>query len=93
MPPAEICWRKDKKGFTTPDAQWLRQELRPAIERITGGAARCVRAGLVDAAALAERYAKFLASTGPTLVSRELLQCLSLESWLESFEPHLSDVA
>lgn len=90
--PPEICWRRDKKGFTTPDAQWLRHELRPAIEAITAGSAHCVRAGLVDPRTLAARYAKFLATPGPSLVSRELFQCLSLESWLESFAPHLTGV-
>jgi len=88
--PSEICWRRDKKGFTTPDANWLRRELRPAVEHITNGEARSVRAGLIDPAALARRYKGLLASRGPSLTSREVFQCLSLESWLESFEPYLS---
>ena len=87
--PSEICWRRDKRGFTTPDANWLRHELRPSVEAITHGAARCVRSGLVNPAALANRYESLLATRGPSLMSREVFQCLSLESWLESFEPYL----
>jgi asparagine synthase (glutamine-hydrolysing) len=87
--PPEISWRRDKRGFTTPDAEWMRRELRPALESIMDGAAHCVRRGLIDPSALAHRYRRFLATRGPSLVSRELFQCLSLESWLESFEPYL----
>jgi asparagine synthase (glutamine-hydrolysing) len=88
--PPQICWRRDKKGFTTPDANWLRHELRPSVEAITRGSARCVRAGLVNPAALASRYRMLLATRGPSLTSREVFQCLSLESWLESFEPYIA---
>jgi asparagine synthase (glutamine-hydrolysing) len=87
--PKEICWRRDKKGFTTPEAGWLRRELRPAMEAIAAGEARCVRAGLVNAAAFKRRYQSFLTGTGPGVMSRQLFQCLSLESWLESFGPYL----
>jgi asparagine synthase (glutamine-hydrolysing) len=90
--PANISWRRDKKGFTTPDAEWMRRELRPALEAIMSGPARCVRRGLIDPAAMTHRYHRFLASRGPSLVSRELFQCLSLESWLESFESYLEQV-
>ncbi len=87
--PAQISWRRDKKGFTTPEAKWMRRELRSALDTIARGNARCVRSGLVSPTALTRRYQNFLTGKGPAVMSRELFQCLSLESWLESYGPYL----
>jgi asparagine synthase (glutamine-hydrolysing) len=91
--PESIVWRRDKRGFTTPEARMLRQELRPRVEELLSPAAEMVRRGLVNPRVARERFAAFLdpSATRPQAVgSRDIFQLLSLELWLRAYRENLS---
>jgi len=91
--PAEIVWRRDKRGFTTPEARMLRNELRESVHALLAPSAEMVRRGLVNPQAARTRFAAFLNDTraNPQSVgSREIFQLLSLESWLQAYRENLS---
>jgi len=90
--PPEITWRKDKQGFDNPQSQWLRKELRGDVETILGDELLTVRAGLIDAAGLRQRYAAYRRQ-GPdrgALSFKDIFNPLALEIWARRFEPFLS---
>ena len=92
LPPA-IAWRRDKRGFTTPEARLLREELRSGVGELLAPSAEMVRRGLVDAAAARARFATFLNPAGvlgQPFASRDVFQLLSLELWLRAYRENLS---
>ena len=91
--PESIVWRRDKRGFTTPEARMLRQELRPRCRGAVVAGGRNRRRGLVNPRVARERFAAFLdpSATRPQAVgSRDIFQLLSLELWLRAFRENLS---
>ena len=84
--PESIAFRRDKRGFATPEIRLLCGELRPWLESLASREARIVRRGFVEPQAVAARCAEFWARPGRRVASRELFQLLSLESWLETYE-------
>jgi len=90
--PASIIWRRDKKGFTTPEARLLRTQLRAQVEDLLGPTAEMVTRGLINARAARARFAAFLgtAGGGRAVASREIFQLISLELWLRAYQENLS---
>ncbi len=90
--PPSITWRRDKKGFATPEARMLRGELREAVAGLLSDDAVMVRRGLVDGPAARSRYAAFLRSAGgsQSIASRDVFQLLSLELWARAYSDCLS---
>lgn len=91
--PPSILWRRDKRGFSTPEARMLRNELRTRVDELLSPAADMVRRGLVNAQAARARLAAYL--TGPSTFaqsvgSRDIFQLLSLELWLRAYRENLS---
>jgi asparagine synthase (glutamine-hydrolysing) len=86
--PKAIIWRKDKQGFVNPQAQWLKHELRGAIEARFADGARMYRYGLIDAASLRGRYAAYCEGKSG-IWYRDIFNPLALEVWLEQFEPYI----
>ena len=87
--PRAIIWRKDKQGFTSPQAEWLRHELRGELEARFAAEARIYRYGLIDKTKLQQRYSYYCAGkTG--IWYREIFAPLALDVWLEQFEPHIA---
>ena len=92
LPPA-IVWRRDKRGFSTPEARLLRDELRASVSELLASSAEVVRRGLVNPGAARARFAAFLngaAALGPPVGSRDIFQLLSLELWLRAYRENLS---
>ncbi len=90
--PPEIAWRKDKQGFVSPQGEWLKHELRPAVLDHFGPDALMVKAGLVDHDALARRYEAYCrqpAGAG-NIWFRDIFSPLALEVWMRRFEDHLA---
>lgn len=87
--PKAIIWRKDKQGFVNPQAQWLRNELRPEIETRFGEGARIYRYGLIDKDTLQQRYRDYCAGK-PGIWYREIFAPLALDMWLEQFETYIA---
>ncbi len=82
--PREICWRRTKLGFETPQAAWLRGGLRPLVESFAAGDSpawalldRARVAGLVDAA--------MQPSTTAEDSGHELFRCLMVDRWMRCF--------
>jgi asparagine synthase (glutamine-hydrolysing) len=91
--PPEIVWRRDKRGFTTPEAHMLRNELRAHVDELLVPSAEMVRRGLIDPAAARVRFADFLrgpAGANGVVASREVFQLVSLELWLRAYRENLS---
>jgi asparagine synthase (glutamine-hydrolysing) len=91
--PESILWRRDKRGFSTPEARLLRNELRGHVDELLDSEAEIVRRGLVNLRAARARFAAFLrdeSTLGQGVASREIFQLISLEMWLRSFRESLS---
>jgi asparagine synthase (glutamine-hydrolysing) len=91
--PPPIVWRRDKRGFSTPEARMLRNELRSKIGELLAPSAEMVRRGLVNAHAARRMFAAFLnPSRGAwqVVASRDIFQLLSLELWLRAYASNLS---
>ena len=91
--PQQIIWRRDKRGFSTPEAQLLRNELRDHLEELFSPGAEIVRRGLVNPQAARARFARFVhegAGVGQAVASRDIFQLLSLELWLRAYQENLS---
>jgi asparagine synthase (glutamine-hydrolysing) len=90
LPPA-VVWRRDKRGFSTPEARMLRNELRSRINELLAPSAEMVRRGLVNVHAARKIFASFLNPSGWQVVaSRDIFQLLSLELWLRAYASSLS---
>jgi len=92
LPPA-IVWRRDKRGFSTPEARMLRNELRPRVDELLAPSAEMVRRGLVDPLAARARFAAFLRGSyavSQAVPSRDIFQLVALELWLRAYRENLS---
>jgi asparagine synthase (glutamine-hydrolysing) len=91
--PPSVVWRRDKRGFTTPEARMLRNELRLQIEELLTPSAEMVRRGLVSVNAARAIFATFLSPSWrawQVVASRDIFQLLSLELWLRAYASNLS---
>ncbi|HTL93390.1 MAG TPA: asparagine synthase (glutamine-hydrolyzing) [Steroidobacteraceae bacterium] len=91
--PPSIVWRRDKRGFTTPEARMLRNELRGSVDELLSQSAEMVRRGLVNPQAARARFALFLkgaSARSQSVGSRDIFQLLSLECWLRAYRENLS---
>jgi asparagine synthase (glutamine-hydrolysing) len=90
--PPSIVWRKDKQGFITPQGEWLKHELRPAVERFLREDLLIVQSGLIDRDALARRYQAYCAQPPlrGTYSRKDVFNPISLELWARRFEAQLS---
>ena len=90
--PREIAWRKDKQGFDNPQSQWLRGELRSDVETLLGQELLTARAGLIDPAALRQRYNAYRrqGTDRGAMSFKDIFNPLALEIWARRFEPFLA---
>jgi asparagine synthase (glutamine-hydrolysing) len=91
--PASIVWRRDKLGFSTPEAQMLRHQLRDKVDELLAPSAQMVRRGLVAPAAARARFARFINGASgmrQSVASRDIFQLVSLELWLQAYQGSLS---
>jgi asparagine synthase (glutamine-hydrolysing) len=85
--PPPIVWRKDKQGFINPQGEWLKHELRPAIERFLREDLMIVQSGLVDRDALARRYQAYCAQPPlkGTYSFKDIFNPIAMELWARRF--------
>lgn len=82
--PPQITWRKDKKGFTNPEDEWMRGKLRATlVEIMSDPGAEVYRTGLADRAGYLHLLNAYLAGN-PRIWFREVFAPFSLELWLQS---------
>lgn len=79
--PRDITWRRDKMGYPTPLAEWLRGAFRRDAEEIIFSSALADR-GIYDDVVVKKMWAEHL--TGYVDHSRSIWRWLSLEQWFES---------
>lgn len=82
--PPEIVWRRDKLGFSMPQEEWLRGELKASWLQLLGGDAEVFRRRLLDHDALHEKFERFCARQG-NIWYREIFAPLALEIWLQEY--------
>jgi asparagine synthase (glutamine-hydrolysing) len=82
--PSSICWRRDKKGFNIPEAQWLKTSFKPRMDALFASDLRCADLGLVRPDAVRQLYRRYC--EGDSRVSyKEVLNVVTMESWLQVF--------
>lgn len=82
--PPEIVWRRDKLGFSMPQEEWLRGELKASWLQLLGVDAEVFRRKLLDHDALHEKFERFCARQG-NIWYREIFAPLALEIWLQEY--------
>lgn len=82
--PEEIIWRRDKQGFSMPQEEWLRGELKPSWLTILNRNAQVFERGLLDHDALHAKFERFCAHKG-NIWYREIFAPLALEIWLQAY--------
>ena len=89
--PKSVVWRKDKQGFTIPQAEWLKHELRAKIENLISGEMLSVELALVDRQALRTCYRSYCSQPpGRGSISfKDVFNPIALEIWLRQFEGNL----
>lgn len=86
--PKEVIWRRDKQGFVNPQSEWLKNELRPEIEKYFSGDSFIFLKGLIDRQLLLLKYDKYCRQPPGKgrIWFREIFNPLALEIWLRKFE-------
>ena len=87
MLPAEIAWRRDKMGFTNPQGEWLKSELRGVVTEAFSSHSLLAQKRIVNSDALLRKYARYCkqAPAGGLIWYREIFAPLSLEIWLRRY--------
>ena len=86
--PASICWRKDKQGFSNPQGEWLKTDLRDDVRDAFAADSMIARKEIVRSAPLLdtyERYCRQPAGRG-AIWYREIFAPFSLELWMRRYE-------
>jgi asparagine synthase (glutamine-hydrolysing) len=87
--PKQIIWRKDKQGFSMPQEEWLRGDLKPIWLTILNPQAQVFRRGILNYQGLMSKFDAFCA--GKSVWYREIFAPLALEVWLEQFDEFIEN--
>lgn len=79
--PPEIQWRKDKKGFVTPEVLWLRQGRTELQDTFAG---KLASAEYLDGAALGREFGKSLDATAEGAFYTDVFRWFILEKWMRT---------
>ncbi len=86
--PSKIAWRKDKKGYTIPEAHWMKTILRERYEALFSGPMLADELGYVRQREVLAAFKAF--QKGSVMVSvRDLFQIYAFEEWLHVFSRYL----
>lgn len=86
--PRAITWRKDKQGFTNPQEEWLKKDLKSVVESYFEPSALLFEYDLVDRARLLSKYKDYCEGRG-NVWYREVFNPLGLEVWLREFKDYI----
>ena len=89
--PESVVWRRDKQGFTLPQALWLKHELREKVEALFAGDLLTVALGLVDRKALRRTYSAYCDQPldRGSISFKDIFAPIALELWARRFESSL----
>lgn len=89
--PASIAWRRDKQGFSNPEAQWLRTALRQQFEeRFLRADAEVFVRGILDFEGVSHSWRDFCSRPNSAVWARDFVQLMSLEIWLGLYKRYLT---
>ena len=93
--PPEICWRRDKQGFVTPENLWVARELRADVEEMISAPMLTHEWGIIDQQKLRLRFQQYIRRWGGPLAMRaqDILAPLLMERWARVFDSSLSGAA
>ena len=85
--PKSITWRRDKKGFSNPESEWLKKELESIVLTAFSKNGQLARLGIIKSPAMLQRYKVYQRQkiNAGNIWSREIFAPLSLEIWLQKF--------
>jgi asparagine synthase (glutamine-hydrolysing) len=85
--PPQIAWRKDKKGFSNPQGEWLKRELRQPVSDAFGADSLLSRKGIMDSDALLRKYDRYCRQPqgSGSIWYREIFAPFSLELWMRRY--------
>jgi asparagine synthase (glutamine-hydrolysing) len=85
--PREIAWRKDKMGFSNPQGEWLKRELKGPVRDAFGADSLLSRKGILDSGALLRKYDRYCgqAPGRGSIWYREIFAPFSLELWMRRY--------
>jgi asparagine synthase (glutamine-hydrolysing) len=78
--PTEVQWRKDKMGFVTPEAVWLREGKARLAEAFAGTPKT---SELLDTASVRRKLDQLVDNTSPTAFYTDLFRIYILELWMQ----------
>lgn len=86
--PTATTWRKDKAGFSSPQGEWLKSELRDPVRDAFAADGVLAEAGIIDSAQLVERYEQYRAQpvNKGHIGTREILAPFSLAVWMGQYQ-------
>ncbi len=85
--PRQIAWRKDKKGFSNPQGEWLKRDLRAPVSDAFGPGGQLSAKGIMNSAALLLKYGRYCeqAPGGGSIWYREIFAPFSLDIWMRQY--------
>jgi asparagine synthase (glutamine-hydrolysing) len=90
--PPSITWRRDKQGFSSPEAHWMRTVLRQQFEeRFLRADSEVFVRGILDFEGVRRLWRDFCERPNRAVWVRGFVQLMSLEIWLGLNKRHLSD--
>jgi len=87
--PREIQYRRDKKGFTVPEDNWMKGAFKNRTLDIFNSVMRAEDFGLIDRKQLLDLYKRFLRG-GSYLNGRHFSRVYIFENFLRRFAPNIS---
>lgn len=88
MLPKQIAWRKDKKGFSLPQEEWLKKDLKETALSMIGPHMLAHQMGLIDSEAFNALYQEYLVSD--KIWYKDIFNVLSLEIWLQNYKNYIA---
>lgn len=86
--PEPIRYRRDKKGFTVPENDWMRGAFRRRVLDLFASPMRAEAHGLIDRTRLNDLYQRYLSGHG-YLNGRHFFRVCAFETFLRRFGDHL----
>lgn len=90
--PKEISWRKDKKGFSNPESEWLKSEFKQEALDIFSKNSLIHKLGIIDVGEMIKKYKIYCKQpyNSGGIWYREIFAPISLEIWLRQYQKFIS---
>jgi asparagine synthase (glutamine-hydrolysing) len=88
--PKEIQWRKDKKGFTVPEAKWFRQDFQEHILNLFSRPMYSAELEIIRNEEVKKLYQRYL-QNDPLVNYKDILNIVSLEMWCKKFAGYIQN--